>query len=95
MEKKFFTYLARCNDNSLYTGITNDIKKREERHNQGVGSKYTGVRLPLKIIYFETYNTRAEAAKREAQLKGWTKEKKENLIKKIHPTKSNKPLKNI
>ena len=87
MSNKFFTYIARCSDGSLYTGITNNIKSREERNNQGVESKYTRGRLPLEIIYFETYKTRSEAAKREIQLKGWTRQKKENLIKGIHPNK--------
>lgn len=73
---KYFTYIARCSDNSLYTGITNNIEKREERHNNGTGSNYTKIRRPIKIIYFEEYNTLKEAAKREKQLKGWSKIKK-------------------
>ncbi|KKQ27031.1 MAG: Endo/excinuclease amino domain protein [Candidatus Magasanikbacteria bacterium GW2011_GWC2_37_14] len=84
----YYTYIARCNDESLYTGITNDILKREKRHNQGFGSNYTRARLPIKIIYFEKFNNLKEAARREIQIKGWTKIKKENLIKGEHPTKN-------
>jgi putative endonuclease len=85
-----YTYLARCNDNSLYTGITDNILAREKRHNAGHGSKYTRSRLPVKIIYFETFATRAEAAQREYQIKGWTKVEKENLIIHGHPDRSKK-----
>lgn len=84
----YYTYIARCNDNSLYTGITNNLQKREKRHNQGNGSKYTRARLPVKIIYSESFKTLKAAARREIQIKGWTKNKKENLIKDKHPTKN-------
>ncbi|MBT7007161.1 GIY-YIG nuclease family protein [Candidatus Falkowbacteria bacterium] len=83
----YYTYLARCNDNSLYTGYCVDILKREKKHNKGEGAKYTRQRRPVKIVYFEEYESRSEAMKREIQIKGWIKEKKENLIKYGHPTK--------
>ncbi|MFZ2189869.1 MAG: GIY-YIG nuclease family protein [Candidatus Magasanikiibacteriota bacterium] len=84
----YYTYLARCSDNSLYTGITNNLINREQRHNQGNGSRYTRARLPIKIVYSEIFNNLKDAAKREIQIKGWTKSKKENLIKGKHPTKN-------
>ncbi len=84
----FYTYIARCADNSLYTGITNDLIEREKRHNAGIGSVYTSARRPVSIVYHEVFNTRVEAARRESQLKGWTKIKKEKLIKSLHPTKN-------
>lgn len=84
----FYTYIARCADNSLYTGITNDLIEREKRHNAGVGSVYTSARRPVSIVYHETFTTRIAAAKRESQLKGWTKVKKEKLIQSLHPTKN-------
>lgn len=80
-----YTYIARCSDNSLYTGITANLKKREKEHNTNYGSKYTRCRRPVKIIYFEKFKSRSDAVKREIQLKGWRKEKKENLIKYGHP----------
>jgi len=78
---KYYTYLARCSDNSLYTGSCIDIKAREERHNQGKGAKYTKYRTPVKIIYFETFDTLSESRKREAEIKRLTKIEKENLVK--------------
>jgi len=85
MEGTFYTYIARCSDDSFYIGITNDLTEREKRHNQGVGSIYTKNRRPIVIVYSESYTTRAEAAQREKQLKGWSKKKKENLITFGHP----------
>mgnify|MGYP001575312054 CR=1 FL=1 len=79
-KKKYYFYLARCSDNSLYSGSCIDIKKREAKHNQGTGAKYTRSRRPIKIIFFEEFQTLVEARRREAQIKGWTKIKKENLI---------------
>jgi len=76
---KFFAYIARCSDNSLYTGYTTNIEKREAKHNKGDGAKYTRSRRPIKIIYFEEYNTRAEAMKREREIKKFSKKRKEQL----------------
>ena len=85
MSNKFFFYLARCNDGSLYSGSTDNLLNREKKHNNGERSKYTRRYLPVKIIYSEEYSTRQEAVQREFQVKGWTKKKKENLIKYGHP----------
>ncbi|OGH64409.1 MAG: hypothetical protein A2821_02720 [Candidatus Magasanikbacteria bacterium RIFCSPHIGHO2_01_FULL_41_23] len=78
---KFYLYIACCKDGSLYTGITNDLVKREKQHNEGIGSKYTASRRPIKLVYNEIYPTRSAASKREAQIKGWVRTKKEKLIK--------------
>lgn len=80
-------YLARCSDKSLYVGSCKNIEVREFRHNTGDGAQYTKQRRPIKIIYFEEYNTLTEARKRESQIKKWSRIKKENLIKHGHPTK--------
>ncbi len=77
----FYTYIARCNDNSLYTGYCKDLSSREKKHNLGEGAKYTRQRRPIKIIYFEKFETRVEAMRKERQIKKWSKIKKENLIK--------------
>ncbi|MFH1112091.1 MAG: GIY-YIG nuclease family protein [Patescibacteria group bacterium] len=84
---KYFVYLARCNDNSLYTGSCTDIKTREIKHNKGEGTKYTKQRRPIKIVYFEKFDSLIEARRREVQIKRWTRTKKENLVKYGHPTK--------
>lgn len=90
-KKTFFTYIARCCDSSLYVGITQNLTNREKKHNAGEGSTYTKHRLPIHIVYAEDYTTRSLAARREKQLKGWTRQKKESLIKYGHPF----PHKNI
>lgn len=72
-------YLARCSDGSLYSGSTNDLTVREQKHNEGKGAKYTRSRRPIKIIYSEQFDTLTEARRREALVKTWSKMKKENL----------------
>ncbi len=81
MKKKYYFYLARCSDNTLYCGYCVNIKNREAKHNKGDGAKYTRQRRPIKIIYWEEFGTISEAMRREAQVKRWRKEKKEILIK--------------
>lgn len=77
----FFTYIARCNDDSLYTGYCRDILSREAKHNSGKGAKYTRSRRPIRIIYSETFTTKSEALKREIEIKKMTRAQKEVLIK--------------
>jgi putative endonuclease len=77
---KFYTYLARCNDGSLYTGYTVDLNEREAKHNEGKGARYTRVRLPVKIVYSEEFQTKSEAMKREYEIKCLSKKEKEGLV---------------
>jgi len=77
----YFLYILKCSDDSLYTGITNDISKRIANHNSGNGSKYVRSRLPAELVYAEEFETKSEAMKRETQIKGWSREKKTNLIR--------------
>ena len=79
----YYTYLAKCSDGSLYCGYTDDIDAREKVHNSGKGAKYTRSRLPVKIVYFESFETKSEALKREHAIKKLTRIKKEELIKKL------------
>ena len=83
MEKKMsnFTYILRCSDNSYYTGWTNDLEKRVATHNAGKGGKYTRARLPVELIYFEEFQTKEEAMKREAEIKALKRAQKDKLIK--------------
>jgi putative endonuclease len=74
-----FFYLARCSDNSLYSGSCVDLLARETKHNEGKGAKYTRSRLPVKIVYSEEFVTLSEALKREAQVKTFKKAQKEDL----------------
>lgn len=75
-----YFYLFRCKDNTLYAGITKDLKKRELLHNTGKGAKYTQSRGGGVIIYSEKFKTVGAALKREAEVKKWNKNKKELLI---------------
>ena len=77
---KFYTYLARCNDGTLYAGYTVDLAKREAKHNEGKGARYTRARLPVEIVYSEEFDTKSEALQREYQMKQLTKKDKEALI---------------
>ena len=81
-EKKCnFTYILQCGDGSLYTGWTNDLEKRVLSHSQGKGGKYTRSRLPVKLVYFEEYETKEEAMKREAAIKKMKHSEKKILVK--------------
>ena len=77
---KWFVYMLRCKDNSIYTGITNDLKKRIEAHLSGNGSKYLRGRLPMKLVYKENFLDRSAASKREIEIKKLKKKEKELLI---------------
>lgn len=78
----YYFYIVRCIDNSLYAGITTDIKRRVEEHNakNAKTAKYTRAKGPVKLVYVEQFQNRSEASKREYQVKQWKKEQKENLI---------------
>ena len=78
---KNVTYILKCSDNSLYTGWTNDIKHRLKMHNEGKGAKYTRTHHPLRIAYFEEFEDRIQAMKREYEIKQFSHLQKEKLIK--------------
>lgn len=62
-------YLLECADGCLYTGITNDLEKRLAAHNNGMASKCTRSRLPVKLVFSEPHPDRAAASRREAEIK--------------------------
>ena len=76
----FYTYIAKCSDNTYYTGYCKNIEARENMHNSGKGAKYTRGRTPIEIVYFEEFETISEALKREIEIKKMTKAKKKKLI---------------
>jgi putative endonuclease len=76
-----YTYILRCADGSLYTGWTTDLEGRLRAHNSGKGAKYTRSRLPVEIVYFETFETKSEAMSREWHLKRLSRAEKLALIK--------------
>ncbi len=74
-------YIVRCNDGTLYTGITKNLDKRIDEHNSGNhGAKYTRFRRPVTLVYTEQVESRSDAAKREYQLKRIPLIKKNELI---------------
>lgn len=77
---KNVTYILKCNDNSLYTGWTNDITHRLKMHNEGKGAKYTRGRGPVELVYLEEFETKQEAMSREAKIKRLTRKEKLMLI---------------
>lgn len=72
----WYVYILLCADNSLYTGICDDPKRRFAEHLLGKASKYTRSHKPLKIVYQEKTSSRSEALKRELEIKGWSREQK-------------------
>ena len=78
--KPWHVYLVRCKDGSIYTGITDDVDARIKKHNTGKGAKYTAQRRPVELLYSETHPDKGKARQREMQLKGWSRQKKEDLV---------------
>ncbi len=76
-----FFYLARCRDESLYSGYTHNLSKREKSHNSGKGAKYTAGRRPIKIVYSENFTTKSDALRREAAVKKLSRTEKLKLIR--------------
>lgn len=74
-------YILKCADGSLYTGITTDVKRRFKEHKDGKGGHYTRARKVLSVVYTEKHPDRSSASKREAEIKGWSRQRKFNLIK--------------
>lgn len=75
-----YTYILKCSDGTYYTGWTNNIMKRLENHNAGKGAKYTKSRLPVELVYYEAFETKEEAMRREYEIKQLTRAEKEKLI---------------
>lgn len=85
-----YTYIVRCADGTLYTGWTNDLKKRIKAHNAGKGAKYTKTRRPVELVYFEHFATKEEAMSREYHIKQLKRAQKQALIDEMN--KNNKSI---
>ncbi|WP_418966093.1 GIY-YIG nuclease family protein [Cetobacterium sp.] len=81
LNKKWYVYILRCKNNSLYTGITTDVQRRFEQHLSGKGAKYTKVHKPVKIEAIFVHENRSSATKEELRIKGLPKCQKELLCK--------------
>jgi len=78
---RWFVYLLRCADGSLYTGIAKDVDRRCQQHNAGTASRYTRSRLPVVVVYREAHASRSLALRREAAVKALSRRQKEALIR--------------
>ena len=76
----WFLYILECRDGCYYVGITNDLEHRVKSHNEGNGAKFTRGRRPVSLIYQERWPNKSAARKREIEVKGWPRKKKEELI---------------
>ncbi|OGM04963.1 hypothetical protein A2715_00565 [Candidatus Woesebacteria bacterium RIFCSPHIGHO2_01_FULL_39_32] len=84
---KWYMYIVRCVDDSLYTGITKNVERRIVEHNSNnrLGAKSLRHKRPVVLAYYEMFTTQTEAAKREAAVKSWTRKYKLKLIEGFNP----------
>ena len=75
-----YVYILRCKDDTLYCGWTNDLTKRLAAHNAGKGAKYTRYRHPVTLVYYETFETKEEAMRREYAIKRMSRGEKLKLM---------------
>ncbi|MEX2340811.1 MAG: GIY-YIG nuclease family protein [Candidatus Paceibacterota bacterium] len=76
----YFVYIIECDDKSLYTGITTDLKRRFIEHQSGKGGHYTRSRKVVKFVFTEEQADKSSALRREAEIKRWKKKQKLELI---------------
>jgi putative endonuclease len=77
----YFVYILECENGSLYTGITTDVKRRFKEHESGRGGHYTTSNKVKRVIYIEKHPDRSSASKREAEIKSWKREEKLALFR--------------
>lgn len=75
-----YVYILRCSDDTLYTGWTNNLENRLRVHNSGCGAKYTRGRLPVELVYFETFESKHDAMSREMEIKRLNRREKLALL---------------
>ena len=78
--KKHYVYILKCADGTFYTGWTTDPERRTKVHNSGKGAKYTRARRPVELIYYEEFDDKIEAQRREWAIKQLTRAEKEEVI---------------
>ncbi len=77
----FWVYMVRCRDGSLYIGNTVDLELRIAQHNAGTYDGYTARRKPVTLVYAAPLPTRDQALAMEFKIKGWSRPKKEALMR--------------
>ena len=75
-----YTYLLECSDGTLYCGWRNDLETRVKAHNSGRGAKYTKSRRPVRLVWYETFETKEEAMSREVKVKQLSRNQKDELV---------------
>ena len=85
-------YLVRCSDGSLYCGITNDLARRIETHNQGLGARYTRSRLPVTLVWAAPVKSKSDACREEMRIKRLSKQEKELLISRCRTDEEYRPV---
>jgi putative endonuclease len=78
---RFWVYIVRCADGSYYTGHSDNLERRIAAHQSGEIKSYTSTRLPIELVYSQEFVTRTEALEHERQIKGWSRKKKEALMR--------------
>ena len=78
----WYVYMLRCGDDTLYTGVTDDVEKRIAAHRAGKGAKYTRGRGPLEPVFVEEQPDKSAALRREYEIKQMTRQKKLELVQK-------------
>jgi putative endonuclease len=84
--------MSSLNNSTLYIGVTGDLSKRVLEHKSGTGSVFTSKYRCQKLVYYESFSDINQAISREKELKGWTREKKDNLINTINPQRNDLSL---
>ena len=77
----FWVYILKCSDGSYYTGHTENLELRIAQHQQGDVAGYTSTRLPVELVFSQAFPTRLEAIASECQIKGWSRAKKEAMMR--------------
>ena len=77
----FWVYILRCADGSYYTGHTDNFEQRIAEHQSGQGCEYTSTRLPVSVVFSQEFYSREEALSAERQIKGWSRKKKEAMMR--------------
>lgn len=85
LRSNFFIYIMASHSGTLYVGVTNDLQRRVSEHGQGVADSFTKKYQCTKLVYFDVYSDIEEAIRREKQLKGWRRLRKEELINGVNP----------
>lgn len=75
-----YVYIVECSDGTLYTGWTNNLERRVKQHSNGSGAKYTRGRGPVKLVYYEEYDEKTDAMKREYEIKRYSRKDKLKMI---------------